>query len=273
MKQDTRWVRLSSIIVALFIVLPLLWMLITSFKSPSQVGITPPPWLPHPFTWVNYRMSFTYFGFQRYFLNSVIVAVSSTLAVLLLGTGAGYALARTPVRGRMALMVGLLVISVFPEIAVISPLYLLMRLLGWLDTYQGLIVPYTAFNLPFSIWILRNYFLSIPREMEEVAQIDGASPFRTVVSVILPQSTPGLFTAAVFTFTATWTEFLMALTIDSSTPFRTIPVGIALFGAEFTVPYGNIFAASVISIVPIALMVLIFRNAIVSGLTQGAVRG
>lgn len=273
MKQDTIWVRISALALALFIAAPLYWMVITSFKSPSMVGVTPPPWLPHPFTWINYRMSFTYFGFQRYFLNSVIVAVSSTLAVLILGTGAGYALARLPVRGRIGIMVALLVISVFPEIAVISPLYLLMRLLGWLDTYQGLIVPYTAFNLPFAIWILRNYFLSIPREMEEVAQMDGASPLRTLIAIILPQSTPGLFTAAVFTFTATWTEFLMALTINSSTGFRTIPVGIALFGAEFTVPYGNIFAASVISIVPIAAMVLIFRNAIVSGLTQGAVKG
>lgn len=273
MRKDTPLVRLGAALLALFIAAPLYWMVVTSFKSPSAVGVTPPQAFPHPFTWINYRTAFTYFGFQRYLLNSVIVAVASTGAVLILGIGAGYALARLPVRGRMGIMVALLVISVFPEIAIISPLYLLMRVLGWLDSYQGLIVPYTAFNLPFAIWILRNYLLAIPREMEEVAAIDGASALTTLVRVILPQATPGLFTAGVFTFTAAWTEFLMALTINSSTRFRTIPVGIALFGAQFTVPYGNIFAASVVSITPIALMVLLFRKAIVSGLTQGAVKG
>ncbi len=273
MKRDTALVRVGALLLALFVAAPLYWMLVTSFKTPSAVGQTPPAWFPHPFTWMNYRTSFTYLDFQRYFMNSVIIAVSSTLAVLVLGSGAGYALARFPVRGRMGIMTALLVVSVFPEIAVISPLYLLMRLVGWLNSYQGLIIPYTAFNLPFAIWILRNYFLSIPREMEEVAEIDGANPLRTFLSIIIPQATPGLFTAAVFTFTATWTEFLMALTINSITPYRTIPVGIALFGAQYTVPYGNLFAASMVSIVPIAVLVLIFRNAVVSGLTQGAVKG
>ena len=142
-----------------------------------------------------------------------------------MGTLAGYALGRLPMRGKFTMLVALLMISVFPEIALIAPLYLLLRHLGWLNSYQALIIPYTAFNLPFAIWILRNYMLGIPKEMEETGRIDGASPLRTVWSIILPQSLPGIFTAGIFCFTACWTEFLMALTFNISNNFRTIPVG------------------------------------------------
>ncbi len=170
-------------------------------------------------------------------------------------------------------MVVLLMISLFPEIAVVSPLYLLMHNLGWIDSYEVLIVPYTAFNLPFAIWIMRNYFLGIPREMEESARVDGASPLRTYWSIILPQALPGIFTAGIFTFTACWTEFLMALTFDNSNSYRTIPVGIALFGSPNVIPYGTIFAASVVAVVPIGILVFVFRRFVVSGLTSGAVKG
>ena len=200
-----------------------------------------------------------------------MVACCSTALVLFLGTLAGYALGRLPVRGKYPLMVGLLMISVFPQIAVVAPLYLVMRDMGWLNTYQALIFPYTAFNLPFAIWILRNYFLGISMSMEESARIDGAGVLRTLWSVILPQVTPGIFTAGVFTFTACWTEFLMALSFDFGK--KTIPVGIASFGTQFTVPYGAYFAASCIAVLPIAIMVIIFRKAVVSGLTAGSVKG
>ena len=154
-----------------------------------------------------------------------------------------------------------------------SPLYLLMRNLGWLNSYQALVLPYTAFNLPFAIWILRNYFLGIPKEMEETGRIDGASPLRTVWTIVLPQALPGLFTAGIFCFTACWTEFLMALTFNSSNNYRTIPVGIAEFGGNFQEPYGTIFAASVVAVVPIGVLVFVFRKFVISGLTSGAVKG
>ncbi|WP_366525214.1 carbohydrate ABC transporter permease [Ferrimicrobium sp.] len=201
------------------------------------------------------------------------MSILATLLVLAIGSLAGYALARLPIRGKTAIMMILLMISLFPEIAVVSPLYLLMHDLGWIDSYQVLIIPYTAFNLPFAIWIMRNYFLGIPREMEESARVDGASPLRTYWSIILPQALPGIFTAGIFTFTACWTEFLMALTFDNSNSFRTIPVGIALFGSPDVIPYGTIFAASVVAVVPIGILVFVFRRFVVSGLTSGAVKG
>lgn len=262
-----------AVMIALFMLAPLYWLVATSLKAPSAIGNFPPSVFPHPFSLHNYVRAFQHYGFGVYMRNSVIVTVSATALVLILGSMAGYSLGRLPVRGKRPILIGLLMISVFPEIAVISPLYMLMRTLHWLNSYQALIIPYTAFNLPFAIWILRNYFLGIPREMEEVARIDGASAMRTFIQIILPQATPGLFTAGVFTFTAAWTEFLMALTFNSSPAFRTIPVGIALFGAQYVIPYGTIFAASAVAVVPIGILAMIFRRSIVSGLTQGAVKG
>jgi multiple sugar transport system permease protein len=278
-RKKTGWRRYLNgtntavVVTALFILIPLYWLIASSFKAPNSIGNSPPSLGPTPFTAANYSDAFKLYDFGIYFRNSLIVSIVATALVLILGTLAGYALGRLPMRGKFPTMVILLMISVFPEVAVIAPLYLLMRDFGWLDSYQALILPYTAFQLPFAIWILRNYFLGIPKEMEETGRIDGASPLRTVWTIVLPQALPGLFTAGIFCFTACWTEFLMALTFNSSNNFRTIPVGISQFGANFNVPYGTIFAASVVAVVPIGILVFIFRKSVVSGLTSGAVKG
>jgi multiple sugar transport system permease protein len=266
-------VTIATTVTALFIVIPLYWMIATSFKNPNAIGNSPPSLGPNPVSTGNYSNAFSGYDFGIYFRNSIIVTLGATALVLILGTLAGYALGRLPMRGKFSTLVILLMISVFPAVAVLPPLYLLMRNLGWLNSYQALILPYTAFNLPFAIWILRNYFLGIPKEMEETGRIDGASALRTVWTIVLPQALPGLFTAGIFCFTACWTEFLMALTFNSSNNFRTIPVGIAEFGGNFQVPYGTIFAASVVAVVPIGVLVFIFRKFVISGLTSGAVKG
>jgi multiple sugar transport system permease protein len=276
-RKRTGWHRyingitISTTVTVLFIILPLYWLIASSFKSPNDVGTT--QLFPSPISGANYSNAFVGYDFGIYFRNSLIVTLVTTALVLILGTLAGYALGRLPMRGKFTTMVTLLIISVFPEVAVIAPLYLLERDLNLLNSYPALILPYTAFFLPFAIWILRNYMLGIPKEMEETGRIDGAGPLRTVWSIVLPQALPGLFTAGIFTFTACWTEFLMALTFDNSNNFRTIPVGIADFGGNFQVPYGTIFAASVVAVVPIGLLVFIFRKFVVSGLTSGAVKG
>jgi multiple sugar transport system permease protein len=266
-------VNIATVIVFVFIILPFYWMISTAFKTPANVGASPPQYFPSPGSAANFKTAFTQYTFGHYILNSLIVAVVATVLVLVLGTLAGYAMGRMPMRGKFTVMVMLLMISVFPPIAVVVPLYALLRDIGWLNSYQALIIPYTAFFLPFAIWILRNYFLGIPREMEESARMDGASPLRTIWSIILPQTLPGLFTAGIFTFTACWTEFLMALALNVANDYRTIPVGVALFGSQYVVPYGTIFAASVVAVVPIAVLVFIFRRSVVSGLTAGAVKG
>jgi multiple sugar transport system permease protein len=266
-------VNIATFFVVLFIGLPLYWMIASSFKSPAGVGADPPQLFPNPISGGNYSSAFKQYDFGIYFRNSLIVTIIATALVLALGTLAGYALGRSPMRGKFTLLVALLMISVFPEIAVIAPLYLILRHLGWLNSYQALIIPYTAFNLPFAIWILRNYFLNIPKEMEETGRIDGASPLRTVWSIVLPQALPGLFTAGIFCFTACWTEFLMALTFNDQNSYRTIPVGLAEFGTIYNTPYGAVFAASVVAVVPIGILVFVFRKFVISGLTSGAVKG
>lgn len=266
-------INISAFLVVVFIALPLYWLIASSFKTPSGMGASPPQYFPSPVSGSSYSQAFKQYDFGIYFRNSLIVTLLATALVLILGTLAGYALGRLPMRGKFTLMVTLLMISVFPAIALIAPLYVLLKDIGWLNSYQALIIPYTAFNLPFAIWILRNYMLGIPKEMEETGRIDGAGPFRTLWTIILPMALPGIFTAGIFCFTACWTEFLMALTFNSANQYRTIPVGIAEFGTVFTVPYGTIFAASVVAVVPIGILVFIFRRFVISGLTSGAVKG
>jgi multiple sugar transport system permease protein len=266
-------VNIAAFFVVLFVGLPLYWLIVSSFKTPAAMGTSPPQLFPHPVSTANYSQAFNQYNFGIYFRNSLIVTLAATALVLVLGTLAGYALGRLPMRGKFTLMVTLLMISVFPEIALIAPLYTLLKNLGWLNTYQALIIPYTAFYLPFAIWILRNYMLGIPKEMEETGRIDGAGPLRTVWSIILPMALPGIFTAAIFTFTACWTEFLMALTFNIANNYKTIPVGISTFGSSNEVPFGTIFAASVVAVVPIGILVFIFRKFVISGLTSGAVKG
>jgi multiple sugar transport system permease protein len=273
MRIRLTWHHLAALLIAAFVAAPLYWMAVSSLKGPEEIGAKPPALWPDNATLDNYGQAFTDNNFGTYLLNSVLVSVVATALVLSLSAFAGYALARLPLRGKAPIMVSLLMISLFPTIALAAPLFLLMRDIGWLNSYQGLILVYTALNVPFAVWILRNFFLGIPKEMEEVAWVDGASPVRTVLSVILPQARPGMFTAAIFTFTACWTEFLIGLTLNTADQFRTMPVGLALFGSQFTVPYGTIFAAATVSVLPIALLVLVFRRAVVSGLTAGAVKG
>jgi multiple sugar transport system permease protein len=278
-RKRTGWRRyingltISTALVVLFVALPLYWLIASSLKTPVNLGVSPPQYFPHPISGQNYHDAFVTYDFGIYFRNSLIVTILATALVLVIGTMAGYALGRLPMRGKFPLMVALLMISLFPEIALIAPLYLLLRDVGWLNSYQALIIPYAAFNLPFAIWILRNYMLGIPKEMEETGRIDGAGPIRTVWSIILPMALPGLFTAAIFCFTACWTEFLMALTFNDANNYRTIPVGIAGFGTVYNTPYGTIFAASVVAVVPIGILVFIFRKFVISGLTSGAVKG
>lgn len=272
-----RWQRvLGYVVLILFLILilfPFYWMFATSFKPGKEVSAYPPTYFPTNPTFAHYQEAFVQYGFGQYILNSVIVAVVATFFVLFFASMAGFSIARLPLPGKRPMLIFLLIISVFPPIAVITPLYMLLRDVGWLNSYQALIIPYTAFNLPFAIWILRNYFLQVPGALFEAAKIDGASVFQSYYKIFLPLTRPGLFSAAVFTFVAAWTEFFMALVFNSSNSMRTIPVGIALFSGQFNVPYGTIFAGSVVSILPIIILVIIFRKWIVSGLTQGAVKG
>lgn len=254
-------------------VVPILWLIITALTPPSGLGKFPPAVLPSPPTLANFQQAFGHYGFGHFLLNSVVVSVASTCAVLALAVPASYALARTRMRGKGTILVALLVVAVFPQIAIVVPLYVIFQTLGLLNSYQGLVIAYTGFNLPFAVWVMRNTFRAIPEEMEEAGEIDGAPLWRIVVQIVLPQAVPGVFVAGILTFVACWTEFLMALSFNPNAAYQTVPVGIALFGGQFTMPFGTIFAASFVALVPVLALALGLRRWVIAGLSGGATKG
>jgi multiple sugar transport system permease protein len=251
---------------------PFLWMAITSIK-PDRDLATLPPVLPTAVTFDHYRTLFEGRPFYRYIINSTIVASATTIICLLIGSLAGYAFGRLKFPGRLPLLLAVLVVSMFPQIAIVAPIYVRFQQLGLLNTYQAMIIPYNTFALPLAIWVLTSFFRSIPGELEDASRIDGSSRLGALFRVILPLSAPGLFTTAILVFIAAWNEFLFALTLTSSIDHQTIPVGIALLPAMYHVPWGNIAAASTIVTLPLVVMVLICQRWIVRGIVAGALKG
>lgn len=262
---------LAALLVSFFLA-PYLWQIVTSLKPDAELA-TLPPLLPSKLRWQHYAEVFSGRPFARIILNSAVVASSTTWLCLTLGALAGYALARLPVRRTRLILLIVLAVSMFPPIATVSPLYLMIRGLGWRDTYWALIFPYATFALPLAIWILTNFFREIPDELAEAARLDGCTPFQIFRRIFLPLAAPGVFTAAILIFIFAWNEFLLALTFTATEKSRTIPVGIALFPGVHEIPWAEIAAASIIVTVPLILIVLIFQRRILAGLTAGAVRG
>jgi multiple sugar transport system permease protein len=264
------------VFLALFvfvIMFPFLWIVLTSIKPAGELFGEKAfiPWTSHP-SLHNYVQVFSLQPFARFILNSAITAALTTFYSLLIASFAAYAVARLTFPGKSAFLGLVLAVSMFPQIATLSPIYLFMTNTGLTNSYHGLVIPYTTFALPLAVWNLTTFFKKIPFELEEAARIDGASFLQSFAKVIFPLTLPGLFTTAILVFIAAWNEFLFSLTLNTDEAWKTIPVGIALFEGQYTVPWGEITAASVVVTVPIVLLVLIFQKRIVSGLTSGAVK-
>jgi multiple sugar transport system permease protein len=266
------WI-IGSVIIVVYALIPILWIISLSFKSPQT--LTDKRFIPSDWTWENYRSIFSTDLFTRALLNSVVVAVISTFLAVLLATLAAYAIARLDFRGKTFILSLALAIAMFPPVSIIGPLFNMWRSLGLYDTYAGLIIPYMSFTLPLAIWTLSAFFREIPWEMEQAAQVDGATPFQAFRRVIAPLAAPGVFTSAILVFFFAWNDFLFAISLTSSNRSRTVPAALAFFTGEsqFTQPIGNIAAAAVVVTVPIVIMVLVFQRRIVAGLTAGAVKG
>jgi multiple sugar transport system permease protein len=260
-------------IFVLVIIFPFLWQITTSLKPPEQLNKMPPDWIPSPVYWGSYIATFTKHPFTIYLENSLIVASATTMYSIVLGSLCAYAVARLRFKGKSLILMLVLTVSMFPAIAILSPLYILLRDFKLLNTFQGLILPYTTHGLPLTIWILTTFFKEIPAELEESARIDGTSRLGAFWKVIIPLAIPGVFTTAILVFIGAWNEFLFAFSFMSKDIMRTVPVGIAMFPGEHDLPWGDISAASVIVTVPLILMVLIFQRRIISGLTSGAIKG
>lgn len=257
---------------ALFFLGPVVWQAITSVTPDSEL-ITLPPILPQHPTLEHYRSIFTGHPFLRIILNSLAVAGMTTFFSLAFGALAAFALARLHFKGKGLLLGVALGVSMFPPVAIISPLYLIVRALGLRDTWWALVLTHTAFSLPLSLWILTRFFEEIPAELYRAAQIDGCTPLQAFTKVLLPLAAPGLSAVAILVFLFSWGEFLFALTFTTTEASRTIPVGIALFPGLHEIPYGDLAAASIVVTLPVILLVLFFQRRIVEGLTAGAVKG
>jgi ABC-type glycerol-3-phosphate transport system permease component len=205
--------------------------------------------------------------------NSLIVAGLTTVLSVVLGASCAYALARLRFRGKAVTLAFVLAVSMFPQISIVSPLYLMLRELRLLNTYPGLVLPYLTFAMPLTIWMLVGFFRQLPPQLEEAAFMDGAGRLRTLSTVVLPLSAPGLATTAILTFLYSWNEFLFALSFALGPERYTVPVAIALFRGQYQVPWGEILAAAVVATVPVAVIVLVAQRRIVAGLTSGAVKG
>jgi multiple sugar transport system permease protein len=262
--------------VALFVLIvmfPFVWQFLTSIKPPEQINKMPPDWWPNR-PWMEYYINvFTKRPFLLYLKNSAIVSTATTLVSLVIGSFCAYALARLRFRGKKIILALVLSVSMFPHIATLSPMFLFLREMKLLNTYTGLVLPYTTFALPLTIWTLTSFFKELPKELEEAAIIDGCSHFKAFWKVTVPLAAPGMFTTAILVFIAAWNEFLYALSFMTEDHMRTVPPGIAMFPGEHDLPWGDIAAATVVVTVPLIILVLICQRRIIAGLTAGGVKG
>ena len=268
-------VIIGFIVILIWCLLPVAWILSLSFKSVAETTSGSAQFLPKSWTIQNYKDILSNGDFTAALRNSFGIAIISTFLSVIFATLAAYAIARLEFRGKHLVLWIALAIAMFPVVALVGPLFDLWRALGLFNTWPGLIIPYMSFTLPLAIWTLSAFFREIPWEMEQAAQVDGATSWQAFRKVIVPLAAPGVFTAAILTFFFAWNEFVLALSLTSTTRSRTVPAQLSYFvGPDpFNPPYGQLATASVVVTVPIIIIVLLFQRKIVSGLTSGAVKG
>lgn len=269
----TRWLGRGALaLLLLLFIFPFYWAVVASLTPEARL-FQAPSLVPRALVLDHYRALFAERDFWTPIRNSLVVAGATTALCVSLGTLAAYALARLRFRGRSAVLGALLAVTMFPQISIVSPLYLLLRALHLLDSYPGLVLPYLTFAMPLTVWLLTGFFRQLPRDLEDAARIDGASRWQTFTRVLLPLAMPGVATTAILTFIYCWNEFLFALSFTLGPERWTVPVAIALFRGQYQVPWGQILAAAVVATAPVAALVLVFQRRIVQGLTAGAVKG
>jgi multiple sugar transport system permease protein len=264
---------LAAAIVVLNGFFPAVWILLTSFKTEAELVAKPISYWPRHATLDNYIRAFGDQPLLRYLGNSLAVALGSTVVSLGVATLAAYALARLNLRHRQLILTAIVASTMFPLVTLLVPIFETFRSLGLLNSYTALILPYTVLNLPVCTLVLVSFFQGIPNDLENAAMIDGCTRLGALWRVVLPLSAPGVFTAGILAFVNAWDEFLLALSLNASPALRTLPVGITLYQGEFSFPWPIISAALIVAIVPIAVLIALFQERVVGGLTQGGLKG
>lgn len=260
-------------IILIFNLFPFLYALLSSFR-PSNDLFSTSLW-PRELGLQHYQAVFKDARFVGSLINSIIVAGSTVLISLALGSVCAYALGRLPFRFKAPVLYLVLTMTMFPQISVLSGLFIMLKNLQLFNTRQGLVITYLIFTMPFTIWVMTQYFRSLPKELEEAAYVDGASPLTVFWQILLPLTMPGLISTGLLAFIAAWNEFLFALTFTVTDTMKTVPVVISQFSgtSAFEQPWGSIMAASMVVTIPLVILVMIFQYRIVAGLTAGAVKG
>jgi multiple sugar transport system permease protein len=270
-KERTLW-SIGILVVLLYALIPVAWITSLSFKTPEEVADRK---FFSGFSFDNYDVVFSDDTFLAALINSIGIAGIATLISIVLAAMAAYATSRLDFTGKALILSGALAVAMFPPISIVGSLFDMWRAIGIYDTWPGLIIPYMTFTLPLAIYTLSAFFREIPWELEQAAQVDGATPFQAFRKIIVPLAAPGVFTAAILVFIFAWNDFIFANTLTSTDNARTVPAALAFFtgASQFEQPIGAIAAASVVVTIPIIIMVLIFQRRIVAGLTAGAVKG
>jgi multiple sugar transport system permease protein len=266
-------VWLAAIIVAVNGFFPAVWIFLTSLKTETELITTPITYLPQDPTIANYVTAFTAQPILRFMWNSLVVATLSTVLCVLVSALAAYALTRLRLAHRNLILGALLAVAMFPLISLMVPLFKVMRELGLLNTYAALVLPYAVLSMPVCTLVMASFFQDIPPDLEAAAMVDGCSRVGALFRVVVPLSAPGVFTAAILAFVNAWDEFLLALTMMNRVNMRTLSVGITLYQGEFAFPWPLISAALVVAIVPISILIALFQERVVGGLTAGGVKG
>jgi ABC-type glycerol-3-phosphate transport system permease component len=268
-----QWIFAGALaLLIVFTLFPFYWAIVASVTPDAALFRSPSLW-PQHIIGDHYRALFVDRDFITPIRNSLVVAGTTTIFCLAVGTLAAYALARLDFKGKAPIMAFILAVTMFPQISIVSPLYLLLRSLHLIDTYPGLIMPYMTFAMPLTVWVLTGSIRQIPRDLEEAAHVDGATRRQSFMKILLPLAVPSLATTGILTFIYCWNEFLFALSFTLGPERQTVPVAIALFRGQYQVPWGEILAAAVVATAPVAALVLFFQRRIVQGLTAGAVKG
>jgi trehalose/maltose transport system permease protein len=267
------WILVAFIFV--YTVFPFVWALLAAVKPDSDISSTPTQYLPSKLYWGNLSYVFHQRDFLYALRNSVIASLATVAIALVFGSLAAYALGRIKFRGRNITLYVILAMTMFPAIAILGSLFQMMRNFHLYNTIPGLVLTYMTFTLPFTVWVLSNFFKAMPGELEEAALVDGSTPFQAFYKIMLPLAMPGLVTTGLLAFIAAWNEFLFSLTFTNTYAARTVQPAIASFrgNTQYEEPWGSIMAAAVVVTVPLVILVLIFQRKILAGLTAGAVKG
>lgn len=264
-------IEIPILLIVAFALAPYAWMVLTSVKPDADITAFPLRYLPSRVTFEHYGELLAHTSFAVNLFNSLVVAVGAVVVGLAASVPAAYAFSRFRFRGRQLLMTQFLVINMFPVVLLIIPLFVLMRSLGLLDTFLGIIAGHSTFAIPFAVWMLTSYMNAIPREVDEAAVIDGATRLQTIRLVLLPLVMPGVVTTAIYIFVTSWNEYLFAMMLSGQN-VRTVTVALQLFIGEFTIQWGLLTAGGTLVAIPVTILFLIVQRRLVSGLTSGAVK-